>query len=216
MLQVPHKTLLTVTGWLRWEGTCESHLLQSLLQQYHPEPVTRTSKQFLNISRNGDSTTSLGNLCQCCHPHAQASKRPSSRPEAPILLLQTRANRDLTRPLLTLCSICRDSASRRECSFSACSAGKRRQGAEQLHFSIGNLLHPHFHNLPVRNHSTNNPGQYGKGPVLAPWPRTLPCSGQANALHDHSPGFVCPFLVICPWPCDKKTQLDLAKQAMLK
>lgn len=46
----------------------------------------------------------------------------------------------------------------------------------------------------------------------APEPRTLPCSGQADALHDHSPGFVCPFLVVSPGPCGK-TKQELAKKA---
>lgn len=55
---------LEVAGWLRWEEIYESHLLQALLQQYHPELVTRiASRQILNISRDGDPTTSLGNLC---------------------------------------------------------------------------------------------------------------------------------------------------------
>lgn len=47
----------------------------------------------------------------------------------------------------------------------------------------------------------------------APRPGTLPCSGQADALHDYSPGFVRPLLVISPWPCDNETEQELAKQA---
>lgn len=43
-------------------------------------------------------------------------------------------------------------------------------------------------------------------------PGTLPCGSQADALHDHSPGFVCPFLVVSPGPCGK-TKQELAKQA---
>lgn len=102
-------------------------------------------------------------------------------------------------------------------SLHALKAGKlqAREGKEavHLHLSPSNILHLHFHNFSHRDHSRNNPWKNSEGPVLAPWPGTLPCSGQADAFHDYSPGFVRPFLIVSPWPCDNETQLDLAKQA---
>ena len=37
----------------------------SLLKQGHLELVVQDQVQMINISRKGDSTTSLGSLCQC-------------------------------------------------------------------------------------------------------------------------------------------------------
>lgn len=52
------------TEWTRLEGTTALLDRISLLQQGHPR-LRIVSRQILNISRKGDSTSSLGNLFQC-------------------------------------------------------------------------------------------------------------------------------------------------------
>lgn len=56
---------LSITGWLRLEWNSGGHLLQipsssRVAQSQLPRTVSR---QFFNISKNEESTTSLGNLC---------------------------------------------------------------------------------------------------------------------------------------------------------
>lgn len=56
---------LSITGWLRLECSSGGHLLQSpcssrVAQSQLPSTVSR---QLFNISKNGESTSSLGNLC---------------------------------------------------------------------------------------------------------------------------------------------------------
>jgi len=53
-----------ITEWLRWEETCGGHLVQqhcSSWVTYSRVPRTM-SRQYLNISKEGDSTVSLGDL----------------------------------------------------------------------------------------------------------------------------------------------------------
>ena len=64
--EVP-RTLQRVTESLKLEGTAGRHLVQPPCSGRAAESwLPRTmAKQLLNISKNGESTTSLGNLCQC-------------------------------------------------------------------------------------------------------------------------------------------------------
>ena len=59
-----------MTKCLRLEGTCGGHLVQppcSSRATYSWRPRT-VPKWLLNISKDGDSTASLGSLCQCLVP----------------------------------------------------------------------------------------------------------------------------------------------------
>lgn len=54
------------TELLRWEGESWDHLVQLLLKLGQLEQVAEDCVQSaLNMSKTGDSTTSLGHLCQC-------------------------------------------------------------------------------------------------------------------------------------------------------
>ena len=56
-----------ITERLRLEGTSGGHLVQPLCSSRatHSWLARTMSRQLLSISKDGDSTTSLGNLCQC-------------------------------------------------------------------------------------------------------------------------------------------------------
>lgn len=61
------KSANRITELLRLEGTSEDRLVPTfLLKQGHLEPaVAQNHVQAPSISKDGDSTASLGNLCQC-------------------------------------------------------------------------------------------------------------------------------------------------------
>jgi len=63
------KFSLSITGiteWLKWEGTSGGHRLPALLTQGHPEQAVHVNVQVASEDlQGGDSTVSLGKLCQC-------------------------------------------------------------------------------------------------------------------------------------------------------
>ena len=62
MLTYGHQCYYRIPDWLRWEGTSGLHLVQP---PAHPELVAQDRVQrVVSISKDGDSTTSLGNLCR--------------------------------------------------------------------------------------------------------------------------------------------------------
>lgn len=57
---------VTVTDYERSGGTSGAYLVQLLLKQGHNSQLSKTTSIWpLSISKKGDSTTSLHNLCQC-------------------------------------------------------------------------------------------------------------------------------------------------------
>lgn len=52
------------TEWLRWEGSLEVHLVQTLLQQGHPEHSAQHYVQVASEDLQGKTPLPLGNLCQ--------------------------------------------------------------------------------------------------------------------------------------------------------
>lgn len=62
-----HPCFHRIAGWLRLEGASGGYLVQvSCSNMYTLKQLPRTvSRQLLNISKVGDSKTSLGNSSQC-------------------------------------------------------------------------------------------------------------------------------------------------------
>lgn len=56
------KETVRITAWLRLKGTSGVHLVQPCHSSRLPRSMFR---QYLTISKDADSTTSLGNLGQC-------------------------------------------------------------------------------------------------------------------------------------------------------
>ena len=76
-----------IIGWKRPLRSSSSTLNPS-----PPCPLTTslsaTSPQFLNTSRDSDSTTSLGSLCQCPTTLTEKNFVPNIQPEPPLVQLE--------------------------------------------------------------------------------------------------------------------------------
>lgn len=60
-----------ISGWVRLEAPLEVTLPSPLLHQGHPEPAAQdVSRWLLSLSRDGDSTTSVG-TCTSARPPSQ-------------------------------------------------------------------------------------------------------------------------------------------------
>ena len=55
-----------------WKGLLETIKSNPLLKQVpYSRSHRKVSRWVFSISREGDSTTPLGSLFQCCHPHSE-------------------------------------------------------------------------------------------------------------------------------------------------
>lgn len=98
--------LLRVTEWIRLEGTTVVIWFHLPAQAGSSQSTWHrvVSRQFWNISSEGDSTLSLGNLCQC--PITAQEKGSSSCSDALLCINPTNTENDLEKCLPGLNTPC--------------------------------------------------------------------------------------------------------------